>query len=224
MSEFCGLSAEKRATLLQSTVLSARKAQKIVAKILTIASELGDFKEGEMNTYSNRITGVELRRELQGTYECVNVLKAIRANAMTMTEQEFDDCPMFGAIILSSFLAKSPEKVEDALAIIRKGEDVTKKLKELRGGEKPAKEKSEGNTSGESGESAPEIQTLPTNADTFVIPHNEYVTNHAPLVARILKEIENADAEDLTVLSNIYRKIQNKIDQAVKLKSKKAAA
>lgn len=223
MTEILEMSAIKRCNLLSSTVSSARKAQKTVAKILVAASEKGDYAEGEMNAYSLKHTGVELRRELQGTYEHVNVLKAMRSNAIDFKEEDFDVIPSFAAIILSSLLAKSPEKVSAALEIIRSGVDVTKRLQELKKGDKPAKGEGAGAGEGGEGDAPPEIQT-PEDADTFVIPHRDFVTNHLPLVERILDEIDTAEPEDLAVLATAYAKIQARIAAALKDAAQLAAA
>jgi hypothetical protein len=216
MTEILEMSALKRCNLLSSTVSSARKAQKTVAKILVAASEKGDYAEGEMNAYSLKHTGVELRRELQGTYEHVNVLKAMRSNAIDFKEEEFDVIPSFAAIILSSLLAKSPEKVAAALEIIRSGVDVTKRLQALNKGDKPAKGgDGEGAGEGGEGDAPPEIQT-PDNADTFVIPHDVYVMNHDPILQRIVDEIDTAEPEDLAVLATIFERLAARVAKAAK--------
>jgi len=197
--EILDMTAEGRTKFLKTTVTTARNAKATIAKILVAAEEQGDFGPGEMNAYAQRITGIELRREIQGTYEAVNVLKGIRAGTVGLTETQFETCPDFGRVTISGLLSKEPGLVPAAVEIILSKEDVTNRLKELTGKGKKAKEETpklaivakggEGEAEGEpSG-----IQTASAPAaDTFVIPHEDPVMNHAPLMDRLMAEVKNA--------------------------------
>jgi len=212
MSEIAEFTAASRETMLKTTVTTAKTSKKIVAKILTVAGEKGDYVEGGMNAYSSRVTGIELRREMQGTYECVNVLQAIRKGTLPMDENEFDKCPIFGCIRLSSLMKNKPELVGDALAIIRAGVDVTKLLNAL--GKAPKKPPVEPPVEPE-GEQLPPppVEIVIQDADVFTIPHDCFALSHESLIERILGEIECAEPEDLTVMSNIMASIAVKMGE-----------
>ena len=193
--QFKEMTAGDRAKNLKSLVTKQTTAKKEIAKILVAAEMQGDFGKGEMNSYAQQVTGVELRREAQGTYEFVNVIKGILSGELPMTEEEFDS-KQFGSfplIMLSGFMSKSPEKVADALAIIRSGDDVTKRLKELRSPSKPKaeKEKSTKAAGTETGES--EIQTPATpKGDTYFVPEGTSILAVEEIQARILSDMRNA--------------------------------
>ncbi len=200
--EFTKLTANQRANGLKTLVVKQATAKKEIAKILVAAEECGDFGKGkgEMNTYAVKITGVELRREAQGIYEYCNVMRAIRAKSISMTEAEFDSAKFgsFPLIMLSGFMGKSPEKVSEALEIIRSGLDVTKRLQALRGpSKKSAPEDPPVKVTGEKGESdtdsAPsEIQTPAAAGDTFFFPHADPVLNHPEFLSRLIGELKGA--------------------------------
>lgn len=194
--QFVQMTANQAATTLKSLCTRHTTAKKEIVKLLVAREEAGDFGKGEMNTYAQRVTGMELRREIQGTYEAVNVMKGIRSGELPMTEEEFDSKKFgsFPLIMLSGFMSKSPEKVIPALEIIRSGEDVTKRLKELRTPPKPKaeKEKSKDSDKGKTGE--PEIQTLPEapKGDSYFVPEGTGILAVEAVQKRILEDMRNA--------------------------------
>lgn len=109
-----------------------QKERREVARILLASESAGAFGPGEMNAYAKRISGVDIREEFQGVYEAVNVLRAIRDGSLPATELEFDTWGSYPVIMLSGFMSKRPNQVPQALEIIRSGQDVTNRLKELR--------------------------------------------------------------------------------------------
>jgi hypothetical protein len=218
--EILDMTAEGRAKFLKTTVTTARNAKTTIAKILVAAEEKGDYGSGEMNTYAQRLTGVELRREIQGVYEAVNTLKGIRAGTVPMTEEQFEKCPDFGRVTISGLLSKAPGFVPEACAIIESGEDVTKRLKALRdavNGKKPKEEVPKPETAKESSPEAegPEgeasgFQTAPAaDADTFVIPHKTPVVNCDPLMERLMREVKTAPTKaDAALYIAAFAKLQ----------------
>lgn len=220
--EILDMTAEGRARFLKTTVTSARNAKTTIAKILVAAEEKGDYGSGEMNAYAQRLTGVELRREIQGVYEAVNTLKGIRAGTVPLTEEQFETCPDFGRVTISGMLSKAPGFVPEACAIILSGEDVTKRLKCLRdivnGKAKPEKkppvtpEKTEPTSpeaEGTEGE-ASGIQTAPAaDADTFIIPHTTPVVNCDALMERLMREVKTAPTKaDAALYIAAFAKLQ----------------
>ncbi len=131
--EFTNLSPDERLDFIsmQNIVAMGRAAPKIVAKILFAAGEAGDYEKGEMNSYAQKATGIELRRGLQGTYEMVKVLRGMNQGLVPLSEQEFDIAPKFGLIKLSSIIANSPEKVSQACKIITSRKGVTNQIRHL---------------------------------------------------------------------------------------------
>ncbi len=192
--DFQSMTAGQRANGLKTLVTKASTAKKEIVKILVAAEIAGDFGKGkgEMNTYAMKITGVELRREAQGTYEACNVLRGILASTLAMTEAEFDSKTFgsFPLIMLSGFMGKSPEKVPAALEIIRSGLDVTKRLQELRsaGKEKPA---SKENSESPAPESPPETQT-PSDSTTYIVPLDMPIMNHEEIMSDLMAELKGA--------------------------------
>jgi hypothetical protein len=167
--QFVEMTAAERAKNLKSRVKKDNETKKEIAKILVAAEEKGDFGKGEMNKWSLEITGVELRREVQGTYEYATVLRGIRSGELAFTEEEFDKAPSFGLIKLAGFMGKKDgEKVAAALEIIRSGEDVTNRLRALTA--KPKVEETETKDSKESKGSAPTGEGDSLNSDTPAAP------------------------------------------------------
>lgn len=195
--QFVQMTANQAATTLKSLCTRHATGKKEIVKLLVAREEAGDFGKGEMNTYAQRVTGMELRREIQGTYEAVNVMKGIRSGELPMTEEEFDSKKFgsFPLIMLSGFMSKSPEKVIPALEIIRSGEDVTKRLKELRTPPKPKAEKeskeSKESAEAETGES--EIQTPEApKGDSYFVPEGTGILAVEAVQKRILEDMRNA--------------------------------
>lgn len=212
-TDYIALTPAKRASNLVAYCTKASAAKKELPKILIAAEECGDFGSGSgaMNAYAMKVTGVELRREAQGTYEACNVLRAIRANKIAMTEDEFDSKPFgsFPLIMLSGFLGKAPEKVGEALEIIRSGLDVTKRLQALRGPAKKsdaqlakekaaleAKEKAEREAAEKAEREAKEKaeSEIQTHADstTYVVPLDMAIMSHSDLMADLIAELKGA--------------------------------
>lgn len=217
--QFKEMSPQARATSLKSLCTRLSTARKEIVKVLVAAEETGDYGKGEMNSYAQRITGIELRREAQGTYESVNVLKGIRQGAVPMTEAEFDSKKFgsFPLIMLSGFMSKSPEKVIPALEIIRSGEDVTKRLKALRGG-KPA---ASGDAAPETPGSQPEIQMPSANetpaGHTYFVPEGASILACPDIQSRILHDIRHAPTgEDcmnyFQLLSDLAAQVQTRLE------------
>lgn len=210
-ADFVAMTETELVKALKTTttrVVNAKdKGQKEIAMQLVAAEEKGLFKEGEMNTFAIKVTGVELRRELQGTYEAVNVLRAIRKGEIDMTEEEFVSKKFgsFSLIRLSSLLSKNPDLVDEALEIIRDGKNVTNGLRAL--GKKPKSESAESGESeepkGKSGGSAGKGESLNSDSPpaeapkgrTFFVPDGMAVLSVPEIKAAILEEIRNAPDE-----------------------------
>lgn len=192
--QFMTMTASARAKSLADRVRKDDIAKKEIAKILIAAEESGDFGKGEMNAYAQKVTGVELRRECQGAYESVNVLRAIRASQIDFSEEEFDSAPKFGLIKLSGFIGKNnPALVSEAIAIIRSRVDVTNRLKAL--GQKPKAEKPESGEKPSSGEGAGESLNSGTSAPkgaTFFVPEGTSILAVPEIQARILEDLRKA--------------------------------
>lgn len=222
LAELLELTANKRASLLKSAATSACNAKVMIAKLLVAARMKGDFDDGEMNAYAQRVTGIELRRELQGTYEAVNVLQAILDGECGLTEAEFESCPDFGRVTISGLLSKAPEKVAEAVEIIRSGTDVTKRLKELKGGKKkpkaeetPEPEK-ESTTPPPVGRTETEIEIAEESAfDLIRLAKDECALSSNEIVGRILADIEGFESPEAcdvysTALSKLLEKVAAK--------------
>lgn len=84
-----------------------------------------------MNDYAKRVLGYDIRRGFQGIYEAANVLRAIRAGRLAVSEEIFRTWASFPIIKVSGLLSKQPEKLSEAIEIIRLGKDTTNRLNEL---------------------------------------------------------------------------------------------
>ncbi len=198
--QFKEMSAIERAKNLKSRVRKDDETKKEIAKILVAAEEAGDFGKGEMNSWSLKITGIELRREVQGTYEFANVLRGIRSNELPFSEEEFDKAPSFGLIKLAGFMGKKDaEKVAAALEIIRSKTDVTNRLRALtakpKGDEKDKETESKGSSkSSKSGESlnsdTPAAET--PKGTSYFVPEGTGILAVPEIQARILEDLRNA--------------------------------
>lgn len=131
---------EKSIKHLVTQAKLVQRERREVARILLASETAGAFGPGEMNSYAKRISGVDIRVEVQGVYEAVNVLRAIRAGILPASEQEFDKWGSFPVIMLSSFMSKRSKLVPQALEIIRSGRDLTNRLKKLRSSSLSARE------------------------------------------------------------------------------------
>jgi hypothetical protein len=200
IAQFEEMTAETRAATLKTTVRAAGNARITVAKILVAALAAGDFtaEKGEMNKYAVEVTGIELRRELQGTYEAVRVLSGIVAGTVPMTEKQFDKILSTAAVRISCIMEKFPEGLSDACEIAISGTDVVKRLsalmKRLKGEpEKSTAGKSTGEGSGESGD-VPGIQTPAASpVEAFLAWLGETPLMSVPeIVARLTEDVHGA--------------------------------
>lgn len=223
-------SADKRSKELKSAATAATNAKTKIAKVLVAAYEAGDFETGEMNSYAARVTGLELRREVQGVYEAVNVLEGIRAGQIDATEDEFDQWKDIARVALSGLLSKSPEKIPEALRIIRSGEGVTKQLKALRkpsARENPSPEKGADTPRDDAGaadatpapaeapaaeDPAPEGESA-TAVDVIEIPANLGTLSSQAVIDRLLEDIAAADEADCEVYASILGRLGEKLTE-----------
>lgn len=212
VNEFKALSPKERAKNVVSFARKSMDSKKLLTKVLIAGEEIGDFGRGngQMAAYAKQVTsypestdeesgivtpafeGIDLRRDVQGTYEYANVLRGIREGKLAMSEVEFDS-DVFGSnglIQLSGFMSKSPEKVSEALEIIRSRNDVTNRLKALRDSGKEKKE-AESKESGDGTETdVPEIQT--PDSTTYVVPLEMAIMSHEELMADLMAEVKGA--------------------------------
>jgi hypothetical protein len=128
------LSPDQRALLFRqifSRPQLLHKERIEAAALLVDAEGAGDFEAGGMNDYAKRVLGYDIRRGFQGIYEAANVLRAIRAGRLAVSEEIFRTWASFPIIKVSGLLSKQPEKLSEAIEIIRLGKDTTNRLNEL---------------------------------------------------------------------------------------------
>lgn len=201
-----------RSAALLAQIGTLGNQQKAIAKLLFACEEKGDFAEGEsLNAFAQRVTGVELRRECQGVYEAVNVLRAMKAGKVVMTETQFDSIRGFAVTTISSLLARAKDKVADAVKIALSGDkDVVKQLKELAGKKKSAPASAPSNESGDS-EPADNVFIADfdeINAPTYIIPTSIVALNHEELLKRIVSEVKEAGSiEDCDAFLSMFDKL-----------------
>ena len=98
VGEFKQLTPKERARNVKSYARKSMDSKKLLTKVLIAGEEIGDFGrgKGEMAAYAKSVTaypesidgetgvvtpafeGIDLRRDVQGTYEACNVLRGIR--------------------------------------------------------------------------------------------------------------------------------------------------
>ena len=196
---FLNMTAKERETNLKSRVKKDDEVKKEIVKILVAAEEKGDFGKGEMNSYAQRVTGYELRREVQGVYEHCNVFRAIRSKEIAMTETDFDKAGKAGLIKLLSCLSSRKELVAEAVEIIKSGKEVTNRLAELmkKKAEPKSKDSAESGAGESSGPEVPEIQTPDAPEGTsFFVPKGTAILATPALVSAILAEIKGTKTGD----------------------------
>ena len=234
LAEFLADSSEIRAKALPKYVANITESKKLLVKLLVAGEEAGDFDKGAqgMSTYARTLTaypekrdkegnlvhkayeGIDLRRDIQGTYEACNVMRGIRSGKLAMSELEFDS-KQFGSfplIMLSGFMSKSPEKVADALEIIRSGDRVSDRLKELRGGKAKKKEtESKDSKESEGGETeVSEIQTV--IGKTFFVPEGTAILNEPTLLKALVEEIAAAGSiESCEAYHGLFKDLTAKV-------------
>lgn len=211
--QFKEMSANDRSKNLKSRATKAARDElkKEISKIIVAAEESGDFGKGEMNSWSLKITGIELRRELQGTYEYANVLRGIRSGDLPFAEKEFDKAPSFGLIKLAGFMGKNdPEKVAECLEIIRSGKDLTNRLKAMTAkpkdkDESKSKDKPEsnGDESGSLNSGTPEAPPAESpKGDSYFVPEGTSILNVPEIQARILEDLRKTP--DIASCENLH--------------------
>ncbi len=102
------------------------------ARFLVEAEEAGEYFTGEMNSYAQQILAIELRRGFQGIYQAACLLRLIRNGKLAASEDEIEAWGSTPIQWISGIVSKQPEKVAEALEIVRSKRDVTNRLKELR--------------------------------------------------------------------------------------------
>jgi hypothetical protein len=213
VSDFAAMTANVAKKTLQTLAEKVTTGEKEIIKLLVAREEKGDFGKGQMNSWSQEVTGLELREEIQGIYECCHVVRAMRAGSIEFTETEFDKANKFGLMRLGTLIKKDDKaKIAEAIAIIRSGEKVTERIRALfpskgKGKGETDKEKSgkSGKGSGESkSEELPEIQTPP--GMTFFIPKGTALLQSKELLKAIMAEIKSApDAESCAAYHDLFK-------------------
>lgn len=114
------LTTKQRANDLITCCETSVSRQKQVAKCLVAMVAAGDCKAREMSKYADKLTGMDIRREMQNVYELVRVFEAVIDGSIKITEEQFDSLDGAKLALLSPFLrkeelkAKLPEAVEAA--------------------------------------------------------------------------------------------------------------
>ena len=102
------------------------------AKFLVDAEEAGEYGTGGMNAYAKQILGVELRRDFQGIYQAAKLVRLSRVGKIPVSEEELENWDSTPIQWFSGFVSNQPQKVAEALEIIRSRKNVTNRLRELR--------------------------------------------------------------------------------------------
>ncbi len=102
------------------------------ARFLVEAEEAGEYVPGGMNSYAQQVLGIELRRGFQGIYQAACLLRLIRSGRLVVSEDEIEEWGSTPIQWISGIVSKQPEKVAEALEIVRSKRDVTNRLKDLR--------------------------------------------------------------------------------------------
>lgn len=195
--QFKEMNPNEAAKNLKSLCTRVKSGEFEIMKLLVAREEAGDFGKGEMNSYAQRVTGLELRREIQGVYEGCTVLRAIRAGDITLTESEFDKAKKYCLIKLASLIGKKDaEKITAAVEIIRSGKDVTSRIKALF----PKKEKPESKPKAEKEPKEPEKVIELTEiespespkGDSYFVPEGTGILAVEEIQARILHDMRTA--------------------------------
>jgi hypothetical protein len=212
VSDFAAMSANVAKKTLQTLASQVKTGEKKIIKLLVAREEKGDFGKGEMNSWSQEVTGLNLRDEIQGIYECCHVVRAMRAGSIDFTDTEFEEANKWGLMRLGTLIKKDDKaKIAEAIAIIRSGEKVTERIKALfpkgKGKGETDKEKSgkSGKGSGESkSDELPEIQTPP--GKTFFIPKGTAILQSKELLKAIMAEIKSApDADSCEAYHELFK-------------------
>ncbi len=195
---YSDMTRNARASALKGEVASFSKGQKTIAKILFAAESAGDFEPGEkLNAFAQRVTGCELRRECQGVYEAVNVLRGMKSGKVVLTETQFDEVRGFALVCISGLISKQPEKVAKAVQIALSGaKDSVAQLKELSGKapKSPASKPAGDSAPLENNEIFPDLSDL--NVTTYQVPDSLVILNHPEILKRIVAEIQGAESAD----------------------------
>ena len=121
-SILAGTTDDRNRILIVSCETSASR-QKEVAKTLVAAVAAGDCKSGKFRQHAEKITGKDIRENLQNVYELMKVFEAVLAGKIQITEEEFDNLDSSKLALLSPFLSKPElaEKLDEAVEAVKTG-------------------------------------------------------------------------------------------------------
>ncbi len=120
---------------------SKGELQKLAAKLLVSMAGAGDCKKGDYRKHAMKITGADIREEMQDIYGLIAVFDAVLADEIEITEEEFDSMESSKLALLSPFLSKDELKpfMDKATEAAKTG--TAKDIRALK--PKPKKEKDE---------------------------------------------------------------------------------
>lgn len=111
------LTSVERETELKTSYFATAKLntskgelQKLAAKLLVSMSAAGDCKKGDYRKHAMKITGADIREEMQDIYGLIAVFDAVLAGEIEITEEEFDSMESSKLALLSPFLSKDELK------------------------------------------------------------------------------------------------------------------
>lgn len=121
-SILAGTTDDRNRILIVSCETSASR-QKEVAKALVAAVAAGDCKSGKFREHAQKVTGKDIRKNLQNVYELMAVFEAVLAGKIQITEEEFDNLDSSKLALLSPFLSKEEllPLLEQAVEAVKTG-------------------------------------------------------------------------------------------------------
>lgn len=178
---------------------SKGELQKLAAKLLVSMAGAGDCKKGDYRKHAMKITGADIREEMQDIYGLIAVFDAVLADEIEITEEEFDSMEPSKLALLSPFLSKDELKpfLDEATEAAKTG--TAKDIRAL----KPKKEKDE-----EPEAAKPAAAAIPFGFIATDIGSDDPLVNSAQFKARMQADFAKAAASEsddaLITMMNVF--------------------
>jgi hypothetical protein len=193
-------SSELKTSYTSVATLNTSKGelQKLAAKLLVSMAGAGDCKKGAYRKHAMKITGADIREEMQDIYGLIAVFDAVLADEIGITEEEFDSMESSKLALLSPFLSKEELQpfLDEAVKAAKTG--TAKDIRDL----KPKKDKDEP----EATKPAPEpiaFGFIATDIDKDA-PLVTSAQAKSRLQADFLKACETEDDTSLITMMNVF--------------------
>ena len=193
IKEIMSETPEESVCNIKRSLTSTTNAKKLIA-VRVVRLEKDKPKGEDLAKFIQRKLGIDIKEVTQHVYELAHIVRAVQSGKVNVSEDQFWKLTTYNLVQLSAFITKEKFKahLDEATEVVTKGVKVRDGLRAIR---------------------------KVANGDK---PGKVAILHDPKLMARIVKEIENGDAELLTSYSEIFGKLNSLVEKAFDLESEES--